>query len=127
TRRPARPTLFPYTTLFRSLEPHAPAAVIDGTRSRDPFDEHVVVVAGRRRDDHEQGALFGLQQQVVDVPHAVARFGLMNRAVVALNGSSDRGILDRRLRRPEYRVFERPDARVHETVDRRLDGGLRDA
>src|SRR2546422_1749797 len=39
-RRPPRSTLFPYTTLFRSLKTHdAPASAEDGCEDRDAGDE----------------------------------------------------------------------------------------
>src|SRR5256885_2776494 len=36
-RRPPRSTLFPYTTLFRSLPPHVAAAVLELQHAADPL------------------------------------------------------------------------------------------
>src|SRR3712207_7828625 len=44
-RRPPRSTLFPYTTLFRSMEP------VDGQRRRDRLRRVPRRVASRHRDD----------------------------------------------------------------------------
>src|SRR3712207_7686920 len=49
-RRPPRSTLFPYTTLFRSLRPLAGAGRVDGGLHRPVDGEDVIAVDSHRRD-----------------------------------------------------------------------------
>src|SRR5438067_8425507 len=68
-RRPARTTLFPYTTLFRSrehdarrLRQHVPAQQIKIGRAERPRGEHMLARARARSEEHtsELQSRFGL-------------------------------------------------------------------
>src|SRR5260221_6641566 len=48
-RRPPRSTLFPYTTLFRSVHDHQPLTLGEGI---SPLTDHVLRVQAQRSEEH---------------------------------------------------------------------------
>src|SRR2546427_7441985 len=55
-RRPPRSTLFPYTTLFRSIHrQHAARLVVRAFRRDRPYRGHAGEIAGERRDEIGEG------------------------------------------------------------------------
>src|SRR3989442_4806544 len=67
-RRPPRSTLFPYTTLFRSLYEGQDVATDDGENGDGPDDRHPVAGGGMKCDRSEEHT-----SELQSRPHLVCR------------------------------------------------------
>src|SRR5688572_31407004 len=68
TRRPPRSTLFPYTTLFRSLHVRAAHAQVDGRRQLEQVDDHRLLVVEVQDDVSDHGPMVGRGNALLEWP-----------------------------------------------------------
>src|SRR2546429_9884395 len=71
-RRPLRSTLFPYTTLFRSVAPGARSGISVGKNDRIPLNRLATPCRGARTDSHHRASLPSLARRLCqECPQAV--------------------------------------------------------